>query len=85
MPAPDTAPASLPQTDCYYLYWLSVAFSPGGKTIASGSADNNIKLGEVASGKNISTLIGHSSHVYSIAYSPDGKTLASGSGDYTIF
>jgi WD40 repeat protein len=41
-------------------------------------------LWEVASGKNIATLTGHTDAVYSVAFSTDGKRLASGSWDATI-
>ncbi|ALF52903.1 hypothetical protein ACX27_08590 [Nostoc piscinale CENA21] len=62
----------------------SVAFSPDGKTLASGSHDKTIKIWNVATGQEIRTLNGHSKDVYSVAFSPDGKTLASGSHDKTI-
>jgi len=62
----------------------SVAFSPDGKTIASGSSDDTIKLWEVSTGKLIKTLTGHNKYVSSVAFSPDGKTIAAGSGDETI-
>jgi uncharacterized caspase-like protein len=63
---------------------FSVAFSPDGKVIASGSQDNTIKLWEVATGRELRTLSGHSSSVNSIALSPDGKTLASCSDDASV-
>ncbi|MFN6527559.1 serine/threonine-protein kinase [Nostoc sp. ChiSLP03a] len=63
----------------------SVAISPDGKTLASGSNDNTIKLWNLATGEQIRTLTGHSDWVISVAFSPDGNTLASGSrGDTTI-
>ena len=62
----------------------SVAFSPDGKTLASGSSDFTIKLWDVESGLQIKSLAGHVDMVNSVAFSPDGKTLASGNGDNTI-
>jgi hypothetical protein len=62
----------------------SVAFSPDGRLLASGSADYTIKLWDVASGSLVRTLTGHTDYVLSVAFSPDGRLLASGSDDKTI-
>ncbi|KAJ5503990.1 hypothetical protein N7463_006864 [Penicillium fimorum] len=62
----------------------SVAFSPDGLTLASGSRDNTIKLWDTATGTQRQTLEGHSDWVITVAFSPDGLTLASGSRDNTI-
>ena len=62
---------------------LSVAFSPDGKTIASGSYDKTVRLWNL-NGQLLKTLLGHSNTVWSVAFSPDGKTIASGSDDKTV-
>ena len=62
----------------------SVAFSPDGKTIVSGSKDKKIKLWSVETGQAIKTLAGHSNDITSVAFSPDGKTVVSGSSDKNI-
>jgi len=69
----------------HYGYVLSVAFSPDGNILASGSQDNTIRLWDVSLRKPLGEpLIGHSGWVRSIAFSPDGKILASGSRDNTV-
>jgi WD40 repeat protein len=66
-------------------YVLSVAFSPDGKTVASGSMDTTSKLWNVATGRQLSYLLGHSGDVTSVVFSPDGRTVASASADKTIY
>ncbi|MGE5659307.1 MAG: S-layer homology domain-containing protein [Actinomycetota bacterium] len=61
---------------------LSVAMSPNGQILASGS-NREIKLWNVQTGEVLRTLSGHTGNVWSVAFSPDGKSLISGSGDGT--
>ncbi|MGK7902519.1 MAG: WD40 repeat domain-containing protein [Hormoscilla sp.] len=63
---------------------LSVAISPDGQTIASGSSDNNIKIWQLLTGSLLLTLTGHADAVLAVAFSPDGLYLASGSKDKTV-
>ncbi len=61
-----------------------VAFSPDGKTLASGHEDDTVRLWEVDTGQLRATLEGHTDWVNSIAFSPNGYILASGSYDGTV-
>ncbi len=54
----------------------SLAFSPDGKTLASGSDDRTARLWDRASGKELRRFEGHQAGVAAVAFSPDGKLLA---------
>ena len=55
---------------------LSVAFSPDGRTLASGSADRTAKLWNVETGELEQTLKGYRSSVDAVAFSPDSRIVA---------
>jgi DNA-binding beta-propeller fold protein YncE len=62
----------------------SVAFSPNGQLIASGSDDRTVRLWDVHGNLIGRPFIGHKSEVNSVAFSPDGQTIASSSRDNTV-
>jgi len=62
----------------------TLAFSPSGGLLATGSEDKTIKTWSVQHGLEMQSLTGHTGSITSVAFSRDGKMLASGSEDQTV-
>ncbi len=68
----------------------SVAFSPDGKLVVSGTGkeglagDSSVHVWEAATGRLIRRFDGHHSWVWAVAFAADGLIVASGAGDSTI-
>ena len=63
---------------------LSVAFSPDGTRIVSGSHDYTVRVWDAASGAEVNNLRGHTGAVRAVAFNCDGSLIASGSDDRTV-
>jgi WD40 repeat protein len=68
------------------MYITALAFSPDGKTLASaaGFGASDIRLWNVATGRQIGRLEGHAGSAFDLLFWPDGRRLASASIDQTI-
>ncbi len=67
---------------------LGLAFSPDGKSLAVGYADNMVRVWDVSSmegeAQPFLLLRGHSNSVWRVAFSPNGTRLATASSDGTV-
>ena len=61
----------------------SVAFSPDGTRIVTGSEDQTAKVWDARTGTALLELKGHTGAVTSVSFSPDGTRIVTGSGDRT--
>jgi RNA polymerase sigma factor (sigma-70 family) len=59
----------------------AVAFSPDGSELSTGSQDGQIRIWDVATGKEKRTIKGPNHPVRRLLYTPDGKRVISGADD----
>jgi WD40 repeat protein len=85
---PTLLPGTTLLTYTGHLYYIwSVAWSPDGTHIASGSVDQTVQVWDAMSGKKVFIYHGHTGAqygVFTVAWSLDGKRIASGAGDRTV-
>ena len=62
-------------------YVTALAFSPSGKTFASGDDKGNLYLWDVPRWEKVQTLVGHTKRIWAVAFHPDGKRLVTASQD----
>ena len=62
----------------------SIAYSPDGKTIATGSWDQTVRLWDAASGKEIACYDFGIGRIYCLTYAPDGLRIAAAGEKGTI-
>jgi WD40 repeat protein len=62
----------------------SVAVSPDGRRVLTGSTDQTMRLWDADTGKELRKFTGHSGYVTGVAFSPGGRRALSSSRDMTI-
>jgi WD40 repeat protein len=85
LPLFPSAAEALPSVLRGHLDWVTtVALSPNGRTLASGSRDHTIRLWSLVTGQQ--TAMYHSyTEITSVAFSPDGEKLLSADNKGTIY
>jgi WD40 repeat protein len=66
--------------------WVtSIAFSPDGRRIVSGSEDKSVRVWDSSTGETLEVLEGHTHAVTSVAFSPDDRRIVSGSDNVRVW
>ncbi len=81
---PDPVASDLMPVPIYRFAVQSIAFSPNGRTLASGDGYGNLRLWDTAKGALRATVKAHEGWVFSIAWFSDGKRFATGGKDRLI-
>lgn len=63
---------------------FTIAVSPDGQTLATGSYDRDVILWDLSSGQPSRTLTGHNGAIFDVAFDPKGQLVATASGDETV-
>jgi WD40 repeat protein len=63
---------------------VCIAFSPDGRTVASGGSRAQVTIRDIESGEVVNTLVGHERAVYTLAFSPDGSRMVTSSRDQSV-
>lgn len=82
--SPDNAPPELVIQTGHSSRINCALFASDRRWLASGGADNTIRLWDVDSGHELRALVGHKNWIKSLAVSRSGELLASGSNDRTV-
>ena len=64
--------------------WRRIVFSPDNNTIAAAGMDGTVLLSDTNTGKQKTTISGHTNSVNNIAFSPDSRIIASGNGEQLL-
>ena len=62
----------------------SVAFSPQGKALVTGSRDKTARVWDLETGAELLCLKGHTKGIRAVAFSPDSQTILTGSADHSV-
>lgn len=81
LPAPDVVATSLMHVPIFNFAIHNVAFSPDGRTLATGDGHGVVRLWDVESGGLRATVQAHTNWAFSVAWSPDGNFFVTGGGD----